>query len=223
MTSSLVWIRDNWICLGVIYRNSKYNISFLLQPTTLLKSYWITLARKMWLLIFICGFLAIKHKLVVWRLCNVKTWELWNPYCCLDLNYKFILCAAFVWKFWLIIRHDFSKSIWTGIVLSNINQSMISFTTATSQTGANPVVRIESCVRKFSQVFNFLSHIIGLRKQNHYNDVIMGAIASQITSLAVVYSTVYSGWDQRKHQSSASLAFVRGIHRDRWIPRTNGQ
>ena len=52
-------------------------------------------------------------------------------------------------------------------------------------------------------------HIDGL----HYNDVIMGAMASQITSLTVVYSTVYSGADQRKHQSSASLAFVRGIHR----------
>ena len=41
----------------------------------------------------------------------------------------------------------------------------------------------------------------------------MGAMASQITSLAIVYSTIYSGADQRKHQSSASLAFVRGIHR----------
>ena len=41
----------------------------------------------------------------------------------------------------------------------------------------------------------------------------MGAIASHITSLTIVYSTVYSGADQRKHQSSASLAFVRGIHR----------
>ena len=41
----------------------------------------------------------------------------------------------------------------------------------------------------------------------------MGAKASQITSLASVYSTVYSGPDQTKHQSSASLAFMRGIHR----------
>ena len=41
----------------------------------------------------------------------------------------------------------------------------------------------------------------------------MGAIASQITSLTIVYSTVYSDADQRKHQSSASLTFVRGIHR----------
>ena len=41
----------------------------------------------------------------------------------------------------------------------------------------------------------------------------MTTMASQITSLVVVYSIVYSGADQRKHQSSASLAFVRGIHR----------
>ena len=41
----------------------------------------------------------------------------------------------------------------------------------------------------------------------------MGVIASQITSLTIVYSTIYSDADQRKHQSSASLTFVRGIHR----------
>ena len=41
----------------------------------------------------------------------------------------------------------------------------------------------------------------------------MGAIASQITSLKIVYWTVYSDADERKHQSSALLAFVRGIHR----------
>ena len=41
----------------------------------------------------------------------------------------------------------------------------------------------------------------------------MGAMASQITSLTSVYSIVYSGVYQRKHQSSASLAFVGGIHR----------
>ena len=47
----------------------------------------------------------------------------------------------------------------------------------------------------------------------HYGDVIMDTMTSRITSLTVVYSAVYSGTDQRKHQSSASLAFVRGIHR----------
>ena len=48
---------------------------------------------------------------------------------------------------------------------------------------------------------------------DHYCDVIMNMIASQITSLSIVYLTVNSGTDQRKHQSSAPLAFVRGIHR----------
>ena len=47
----------------------------------------------------------------------------------------------------------------------------------------------------------------------HYDDVIMSAIAAHITSLTIVYSTVYPGADQSKHQSSASLAFVCGIHR----------
>ena len=47
----------------------------------------------------------------------------------------------------------------------------------------------------------------------HYSDMIMSAMASQITSLMIVHSTVYSGADQRKHQSSAWLDFVRGIHR----------
>ena len=49
--------------------------------------------------------------------------------------------------------------------------------------------------------------------RRHYDDVIMDTIASQITSLAIVYSIVYSSAVQRKHQSSASLAFVWGIHR----------
>ena len=57
----------------------------------------------------------------------------------------------------------------------------------------------------------------------HYSDVMMGAMASQITSLKIVYSTVYSGADQRKHQSSASLALRGEFTGDRGIPRTNGQ
>ena len=60
-----------------------------------------------------------------------------------------------------------------------------------------------------------------LLKYFYYSDVIMTTMASPITSLMVVYSTTYA--DQRKHQSSASLVFVWGIHRDRWIPRTKGQ
>ena len=47
----------------------------------------------------------------------------------------------------------------------------------------------------------------------HYSDVTMSAMAYEITGISIVYSTVCSGADQRKHQRSASLVFVRGIHR----------
>ena len=46
-----------------------------------------------------------------------------------------------------------------------------------------------------------------------YSDVIMSAMASKSTGASIVYPIVCSGLDQGKHQSSASLAFVRGIHR----------
>ena len=49
--------------------------------------------------------------------------------------------------------------------------------------------------------------------RHNYYDVVMGAMASQITSFMSVCPTVYSGTNERKHQSSESLAFVRGIHR----------
>ena len=49
----------------------------------------------------------------------------------------------------------------------------------------------------------------------HYNGVIMGAMASQITGVSIVCSSVGSGAEKRKQQSSASLACVRGIH---WWP-----
>ena len=61
-----------------------------------------------------------------------------------------------------------------------------------------------------SKPFVFSLRYLG---QRHYDDIIMGTKASQITSLTIVYSTVYSDADQSKHQSSASQAFVREIHR----------
>ena len=65
---------------------------------------------------------------------------------------------------------------------------------------------------KSHPTFQYIAGKIGLTI-SHYNDVIMSTMASQITSLIIVYSSVYSGVDQRKHQSSASVASVRGIRR----------
>ena len=59
---------------------------------------------------------------------------------------------------------------------------------------------------------NFISGSFRLIN-SYYNNVIMSAMAPQISGLMVLFSTVYSDADQRKYQSSASLAFVRGIHR----------
>ena len=47
----------------------------------------------------------------------------------------------------------------------------------------------------------------------HYYDVIMSGMASQIAGVSIVYLTFCSAVDEKKYQSSASMAFVRGIHR----------
>ena len=96
------------------------------------------------------------------------------------------------------------------------NLLMASDVTQGKQQSKRTMVRNVRYSGEIQAGYDDLSHVL-------YADVIMGTIASQITSLTVVYPTVYSDADQRKDQSSASLAFVWGIHRDRWIPRTKGQ
>ena len=66
---------------------------------------------------------------------------------------------------------------------------------------------------KMTLWFTRIKSNLNFFQQNHYNDIIMSTIVSQITSLTIVYLTVCSGTDQRKHQSSASMVFVWGIHR----------
>ena len=57
----------------------------------------------------------------------------------------------------------------------------------------------------------------------HYCDVITGAMSSQITSLAIVYSTVYSGADQINIKAPRHWPLRGEFTGDRWIPRTKGQ
>ena len=65
-------------------------------------------------------------------------------------------------------------------------------------------VRPSTCCSRYRQ---YTSQI-----HSHYSDIIIGLMVSQITGVSIVCSTVCSGADQRNCQSSASLAFVRGIH-----------
>ena len=76
-----------------------------------------------------------------------------------------------------------------------------------------PILSRPQCVSVTDQERIRQSWLFLDRFYNYYCDIIMGAMASQITSLTIVYSNVHSGADQRKHRSSALLAFVRGIHR----------
>ena len=57
----------------------------------------------------------------------------------------------------------------------------------------------------------------------YYSDVIMSVLASQISGVSIVYWTVWSGADQRKHQSPTSRPLWGEFTGDRWIPGTNGQ
>ena len=70
----------------------------------------------------------------------------------------------------------------------------------------------KSDIDQYTKSYTTILNLCRSEKKTHYDDVIMTTMASQITSLTIVYSIVYSGADQRKHQSSAPLAFVRGIH-----------
>ena len=121
-------------------------------------------------------------------------------------------------------HHGFSYSLFVNTALNAMTHFNIS--------GIKMCSSIYICACWVRQVFIIqrVRHLTAISLQAvhcllsvHYSDVIMDAMASHITSLAVVYSTVYTGVDQRKYQSSASLAFVRGIHR--WpvnsTPRTN--
>ena len=70
-------------------------------------------------------------------------------------------------------------------------------------------IKLNTCSSKFpwSSVVSYIG--VNCKLSFHHNDVIMGSMASQIACFSIVYSAVYSGSDQRKYQSPASLAFVR--------------
>ena len=69
------------------------------------------------------------------------------------------------------------------------------------------------CMQTLNDFIIFVWTEVFAHDKIHYRDVIMKTIAFQISSVSIVYLTVSTGADQRKHQSSASLAFVRVIYR----------
>ena len=90
----------------------------------------------------------------------------------------------------------------------------------------NPTCQAENDIDMLMHVafFRTALYIIAIKFcSKHYSDGNISAMAPQITAVPIVCSTVCSGAGQRKHQSSASLAFVRATIGDMWIPLTKGQ
>ena len=150
--------------------------------------------------------------------------------------YDLLIChqwgpVAFIWRqyyFVQIPQPSITKISWKIIYLkshSNIavaNELKIRHqdrSHSSGHLGDMPYTRVDSRFApsqwETSLQSNAVSHWLdaNLASATHYSDAIMGVMTSLITSLTIVYSTVYSDADQRKHQSSASLAFVWGIHR----------
>ena len=77
-------------------------------------------------------------------------------------------------------------------------------------------------VKFYAQYFTRAAFNQGMNP-SHYNDVIMCMMVSHITGVLFVWSTIYSGANQREHQSSPSLAFVGESTGGRCIPLTKAQ
>ena len=69
-----------------------------------------------------------------------------------------------------------------------------------------------SCDLEVIRLRNNSSAILVMSSDQHYSGVIMCAMTAQIIGASIIYWTVCSGIS-KKHQSSVSLAFVRGIRR----------
>ena len=136
---------------------------------------------------------------------------------------------ATLWLFLMMylsfIIIDFSSLLNPSSLLQADNNALIAINNAIIIISANQItisrnriteINFMECNNHREQRYESLLHFTDGQRDlsvSHYDDVIMDTIASQITSLTIVYSIVYSSTDLSKHQSSASLAFVWGIHR----------
>ena len=128
----------------------------------------------------------------------------WHP-CNLTENFSFLHFFQFYMTFWLMLLDKYANNLLC--LYYNISCVLLSL-------GTIQVFFILTILGLYLSFWKNDARIISRERMiYHYDDVIMTMLASQITSLTVVYSIVYSGVNQRKHQSSASLAFVREIHR----------
>ena len=146
----------------------------------------------------------VKHGVIaLWNNCMLVVYQ----FACFRVNYSDVITWIDLQNYW-----PFLISIW--ILTAQYKVSVDGHTICLWNSGS--VIVNPCCIVVFS------TFLFGMDNE-HYSDVIMSAMAYQITSIWSVCSTVCSSVDQRKHQSSASLAFARGIHRLPVNSRTEGQ
>ena len=135
------------------------------------------------------------------------------------------LAVSKLWESWIQTQLFLIKGVHLKISSEKYRSFCLGFTALTHCALMTVVINlgndlltllrqaISNVAQKYPKEYPYLWFHHNVFTNIHYSDVTMGAIASQIISLTVVYSTVYSGADQRKYRSSVSLAFVRGIYR----------
>ena len=134
-------------------------------------------------------------------------WIWWNITYPTNMSVRYT-CLRFVSKLFYVLMHCSTSSARYDVqkrplnIAKHATRELVLFRHAICCLASASVRQVVSCLIRYFLIY-------------HYCDVMMGGIASQITSITIVYSTIYSDADQRKHQSPASLAFVRGIH---WGP-----
>ena len=119
------------------------------------------------------------------------------------------LIQAITWRKAIILNQSWPNLLSIGPFGTNLSEIRIRNFSIHEKEFENVISKMAAILYRSQSVKGATTTGIA----THCDDVIMGTMASQITSLPIVYSTVYSGADQRKRQSSVSLAS------DRWIPR----
>ena len=128
-----------------------------------------------------------------------------------------------------VVSHEESPNVWQINSFLNFKckiYTSIKFYTYTDITFVGVCAKVYNTMTYIGQI---IAHKVlvkcSCREETiwHYIDVIMITMVGVSNHQPLGCLLIYSGADQRKHQSSASLAFAREINRDRWIPRTKGQ
>ena len=170
------------------------------------------------------GMLLLIHvlqKVLVWLICVSEVLIVHRELYLFCIEVYFIILIQLWTQF--DIKHFQPNQAWIHILLRSIDNGWVhryaflihplaGIRYFKLSIGINFILKERYCIRQTSHKVIHQVLQVACMPDEHYSDVMMNAMASQLTGISIVCATVCSGTDQRKHQSSASLAFLRGIH-----------